>query len=82
MKIFNIVFKNLDLLNLKIIKYGLIFSFIIAIIATIILIKYISNNNIIFLYNLGIMLFNISCYISVEFIICGFVVNSICNYNK
>ena len=70
-------FKNIDELDLKIMKNGLKFSFIILIISVIILTFYLIFNNYLFLYNCGLSLFKISTYFGIEFIVCGVVVDSI-----
>ncbi len=68
--------KNIDKLDLKIMKKGLKFCFAISILAAILLIYYLTFNNL-FLYNLGLALFKASTYFGIEFIVCGIVVDSI-----
>ncbi len=69
-------FKNLDNDTYKIMKYGLLFSFILTIISTSILLTYIIlGNN--FLFNLGITLIKLSFTFAVDFVICGIVVDSL-----
>lgn len=71
------LFKDIDELDLKIMKNGLKFSFIILIISSIILVFYLCFRNNIFLYTLGLLLFKTSTYFAIEFIICGVIVDSI-----
>ena len=70
-------FKNIDELDLKIMKNGLKFSFAILIISVIMLAFYLIFNNYLFLYTCGLSLFKISTYFGIEFIVCGVVVDSI-----
>ena len=69
-------FKKIDKNTYKIIKYGLTFSTFLSIIATTLLFSYILLG-INFLYYLGIVLIQSSFYLSVEFIVCGIVVDSL-----
>ena len=68
--------KNLDTDTINIIKYGLFFCFFIAFLASIILLIYIFLD-FIFFYRLGITLMQSSFIFTVEFIICGIVVDFI-----
>lgn len=70
-------FKNIDKLDLKIMKKGLKFSFMLLLISVSILLQYLFLENNLFLYNLGISLFKVSTYFGIEFIVCGIVVDSI-----
>ena len=79
-KIFNkfkSCFKELDKKILKILKNGLRFCFLIALISVSILITYLFfiHNNLI--YQIGIMIFEISLYFSVYFIVSAIAVDSI-----
>lgn len=71
------IFKCLDEKIIKIMKNGLKFSFSILIISTIILITYLFfvHNNLI--YQIGILVFQISIYIGIDFIVSGIAVDSI-----
>jgi len=71
------IFKNLDNITYKIMKKGFKFCFILSIISSIILLtyKYIFFSP--FIYYIGFSLFKLSIYFTVEFIVCGFVVDSI-----
>lgn len=77
MKKFKDFFKEIDELDLKIMKNGLNFSFIILFFSVCLLIIYLFLKNTLFLYNLGFSLFKISTYFGVEFIVCGVIVDSI-----
>lgn len=77
MKIFKNFFKDIDELDLKIMKNGLKFSFIILIISIIILAFYLCFKNNLILYTFGLLLFKTSTYFAIEFIICGVIVDSI-----
>lgn len=74
------LFKNINSKILKIMKYGLHFSFFICIIATIILSTYLLSNHNYFLYLLGLSSFKLGIIIGIEFVICGFVVDAINTY--
>ena len=67
---------NLDTVNLKIMKAGLKFCFLIAILSSIILCVFLLNHSI-FLFDLGLLIFKLSTYLSVEFIICGIVADKV-----
>lgn len=70
-------FKNLDSITYKIMKKGFIFCFILYIISCLILFFYNTIPLSPFVYYIGISIFKLSSYFLVEFIICGFVVDSI-----
>lgn len=70
-------FKNIDSINLKIIKKGLKISFLIMLFALLILVCYITSSKSLFTYYIGISLFKTSLYFGIEFIICGIVIDSI-----
>lgn len=72
-------FKNLDNKIKKIMKVGLILSFLIAITATVILSIYILVNSAVILYYIGIYTFKLSVIIGIGFIICGYAVDRIQN---
>lgn len=71
------LFNNLDTLDLKIMKIGLKFCFVLLLIALAILLLYLFFVHTVFLYNLGLALFRLSSYFSVEFIICGIVADMV-----
>lgn len=70
-------FKKLDSLTYKIMKKGLTFCFFVSIIATAILVVYNLTLYSPTLYYIGLSIFKLSCIFSVEFIICGLIVDSI-----
>ena len=67
---------NLDKLDLKIMKNGLLFCFLLSCISVIILSSYLFVHNI-FLFELGFSILKISAYYAVDFVVCGVVVDSI-----
>lgn len=69
-------FKNLDTLTKSIMKIGLRVCFALTIISLIFFVTYNSFYSP-FLYNTGFILFKLSLIFSVEFIICGFIVDKI-----
>ena len=71
------LFNNLDKQTLKIIKLGLLFCSGILALSLIILITYLFfiHNN--FVYNIGILTFQIALYFAVYFIISGVTVDTI-----
>ena len=71
------IFKNLDKMTCKIMKHGLRFCTMIAIIAVLILFTYDFTFPSPFIYYIGINLLKLSLIFGIEFIICGFVVDGI-----
>lgn len=71
------LFIDIDKKDLKIMKSGLILSFIISIIGAILLSYNLISVHSIFLYNIGLSILKLGCYFAVEFIICGIVVDRI-----
>jgi len=74
------VFKNVNKKIIKIMKYGLEFSFLICIIATAILCTYLLFYSDSFLYLLGLTTFKLGIIIGIEFIVCGLSVDAIKSY--
>lgn len=74
------LFKNVNKKILKIMKHGLQFSFLVCIIATVIMCTYLLFYHDSFLYFLGLNSFRIGIIIGIEFIICGLSVDAIKNY--
>ena len=68
--------KNLDKDTLKIMNYGLFFCTCIALAAVLVLLTYIFLGSV-FFYRFGIALLQCSFTFSVEFVICGIVVDFI-----
>ena len=71
------LFTNLNKLDLKIMKSGILFSLSISIIGSFIL-----GYNLIFLhtflfYKIGLSILKLGFYFAVEFIVCGFIVDKI-----
>ena len=69
--------KNIDEIDLKIMKKGLKFSFILLAFSICVLLFYLLSKNNLFLYNFGLSLFKVSTYFGIEFIVCGVVVDTI-----
>ncbi len=69
--------KNLDKLTYKIMKYGLKICFGICILSILVLLTYETISFSPNLYYIGLSLFKLSLIFSIEFIICGIVVDSI-----
>ena len=76
----NNLLKNVNKKILKIMKYGLRFSFLICIIATAILCTYLLFYHDTFLYSLGLTSFRLGIILGIEFIVCGLSVDAIKNY--
>ena len=71
------MFKNVDKKDLKIMRNGLKFCFIILSISILILCTYLFANNSIFIYQIGMMVFQLSLYFAIDFIVAGLVVDTI-----
>jgi len=70
-------YKNLDVKTLKILKSGLIFSFIICLLSIFLLLSYIFFFTFPTLYYIGLLMFQLSLSFAIEFMICAVVVDSI-----
>lgn len=70
-------FKHIDEKISKIMKYGLIFCFTLAIFSSLLLVTYISLSANLLFFDIGIVLFKFSLSLAVEFIICGYAVDII-----
>ena len=70
-------YKKLDKTTYKILYKGLKFCLLLALISASILLSYILFFHFPLIYYVGINLFRLSLVFSVEFIICGFVVDNI-----
>ncbi len=68
---------NLDKTGLKIMKYGLKICLGILLFSVMLLSFYLNATHNVFLYQLGMIIFRISTYIAVEFVVCGIVVDTI-----
>lgn len=71
------IFVNLNKIDLKIMKYGIIFSLIMSIIGAFILTYNLIFIHTILLYKIGLSIVKLSFYFTVEFIVCGVVVDKI-----
>ena len=74
-KVKNLI-NNLDKLDLKIMKKGLLFCFAITCISIAMLTSYLFVHNI-FLFELGFTILKLSLYFAVDFVVCGIVVDNI-----
>lgn len=72
--------KNINKDILKIMKYGLKFSFLICIVAAVILCTYLFLYHSSFVFLLGLYTFKIGLTIAVQFVICGIAVDAIKNH--
>lgn len=72
-------FKNLDNTTFKIMIKGFHFCLILAIISSLILFTYSFLMLSPFVYYIGFSLLKLSIYFTIEFIVCGFVVDNIKN---
>ena len=71
------IFKNLDKTDLNIMRKGLKFCFIILLISIAILITYLFFINNFLVYEIGILVFKLSLYLAIDFIVAGIVVDTI-----
>ena len=71
------IFKNLDKKIVKILKYGLKFCFLIAILSVCILTTYLFFIHNEYIYKIGIAVFQMSLYFAVYFITSAITVDSI-----
>ena len=76
------IFVNLNIIDLKIMRYGIIFSLIISIIGAFILTYNLIFIHTILLYKIGLSIVKLSFYFAVEFIVCGIVVDKILFSNQ
>lgn len=76
-KFFKKTFDNIDKNIIKIMKNGLKFCFLILIISIFILITYLFfiHNN--FIYQIGLIVFQLSLYFAADFIISGLAIDTI-----
>ena len=71
------IINSLDFKTKMIIKNGFKFCIFLCVISLSLLVTYIFWVSIPFVFNVGIMLFQMSLLFSVEFLICGIVVDSL-----
>lgn len=70
-------YNNLDIKIKKILKIGLLFSFMLSIISTVFLFTYLFLINLQLIFNIGLFLFKFSLILISEFLICSIIVDSI-----
>ena len=70
-------FKDLDKKDLKIMKNGLKFCFFILMVSISILVTYLFFIHNVFVYQIGILVFQLSLYFAIDFIVVGLIVDSI-----
>lgn len=71
------IFINLNKIDLKIMKSGLMLSLIISIVGTLLLCYNLIFVHTIFLYKVGLSVVKLGCFFAVEFIVCGIIVDKI-----
>ena len=71
------IFLNIDKKDLKIMRTGLKFCFLILLTSMIILLTYLFFMNSVFIYEIGILVFQLSLYFAIDFIVAGIVVDTI-----
>lgn len=71
------LFLNIDKKDLKIMRTGLKFCFLILLTSMIILLTYLFFMNSVFIYEIGILVFQLSLYFAIDFIVAGIVVDTI-----
>ena len=77
MEKFKNLFNNLDKTDLKIMKIGMKFCFVILMLSITLLALYLLFIHKIFLFDFGLALFRLSTYFAIEFIICGIVADMV-----
>ena len=75
-KIFNYL-KKVDTATYKIMKKGLFFCLILSLVSSLVLLIYITLSPNLDIYYIGLSLFKLSCYLGVEFVVCGLVVDTL-----
>lgn len=71
------MFLDLNKLDLKIMKNGLLFSLAVAILGSLLLFINIISLHTTILFGVGLAIIKLSFYFAVEFIVCGFIVDKI-----
>lgn len=71
------LFLNIDKKDLKIMRTGLKFCFLILLTSMIMLITYLFFMNSVFIYEIGILVFQLSLYFAIDFIVAGIVVDTV-----
>ena len=70
-------FKKIDNETYKIIKKGLKFCFLLSLFSSLVILTYTIDGSSLNTYYIGFALFKLSCYLGVEFIVCGLVMDTI-----
>ena len=71
------VFKNIDKKDLKIMRNGLKFCFLILLVSIATLVTYLFFIHSILIYEIGLLIFQLSLYLAIDFIVAGIVVDTI-----
>ena len=71
------IFKNIDKKDLKIMCNGLKFCFLILLVSMAILITYLLFIHSILIYEIGLLIFQLSLYLAIDFVVAGIVVDTI-----
>ena len=71
------LFENIDKKDLKIMINGLKLCFLILLVSMLILITYLFFINNVFVYQIGILVFQLSLYFAIDCIVAGLVVDTI-----
>jgi len=71
------IFKNIDKKDLKIMRNGLKFCFLILLVSVAILVTYLFFMHSVFVYEFGILVFQLSLYFAIDFVVAGVVVDTI-----
>lgn len=71
------IFLDLNKLDLKIMKNGLLFSLVISVLGALLLFINIISVHTIILFEIGLAIIKLSLYFSVEFVVCGVIVDKI-----
>ena len=71
------VFKNIDKKDLKIMRNGLKFCFLVLLVSIAILITYLLFIHSILIYEIGLLIFQLSLYLAIDFVVAGIVVDTI-----
>lgn len=71
------IFKNIDKKDLKIMRNGLKFCFFILLVSIAILVTYLFFIHSILIYEIGLLIFQLSLYLAIDFVVAGIVVDTI-----
>ena len=73
----NDIFDNIDKKDLKIMRNGLKFCFLILLVSMLILVTYLFFINNVFVYEIGVLVFQLSLYFAIDFVVARIVVDTI-----